>query len=233
MKIIAHRGDRGVALENSLASIQAGLALDIDAVELDVHLTSDGELVVMHDATTARVATTDVRIADITLAELQKLQLKNGQQISTLQEVLTIAAGKAIYIDIKDQGTAAALVAITRRYPAVEVAFVSRLPAELKAIRELLPGAPTYMYFLKAEYPIPRPIHMVRAAQSVQATGIGVDKLILNPLTYYLALRAGLQMYTYSIGSLWFARLLHRLYPSLDLCTSKPKLLAKHFTNHS
>jgi hypothetical protein len=70
---------------------------------------------------------------------------------------------------------------------------------------------------------VPRPIHMVRAARRAEATGLGLDKLILNPLTYWLAGRHGLTIYTYPLKSLWGARLYHRLYPRIDLMTSHPE----------
>jgi glycerophosphoryl diester phosphodiesterase len=228
MKIIGHRGARGVELENSLASIKKALELPIDAIEFDIHRTNDGALVVLHDATTGRVAEQDVRIAETSLADLRQVKLKNGQAIPLLAEVLALAGSHPIYIDIKDEGCARPLVELLHGYPDAQVSFVSRLPAELKTIRSLLPNAVTGLYFLKAEYFIARPFKMVRAAQDAQATTIGIDKLfLLNPLLYYLARRRGLQTYAYSIGSVSLARLLLFFFPKLDLCTSRPDLLTK------
>jgi glycerophosphoryl diester phosphodiesterase len=224
MKIIGHRGARGVELENSLASIQAALALDVDAIEFDIHRTKDDVFVVIHDASTGRVAEQNVRVNHVTFAELQAIRLNNGQQIPTLEEVLRIAGTRSLYIDIKDQDSAGPLVQLVDKYPA-DITFVSRLAGELRAIRELRPEAPTYLYFLKAENLIPRPVHMVHAAQAIQATGIGLDKLIINPLTYSLARKSGLKVYAYSIGSRGLARLFAKLYPGIDICTSHPELL--------
>jgi glycerophosphoryl diester phosphodiesterase len=229
MKIIGHRGTRGTELENSLASIRAALQLDLDAIEFDIHHTSDGVLMVIHDSTTARVADQVVRISDVTYAELSKIQLRNGQHIPTLKEVLKLAGSHPLYIDIKDTGSAEPLVRLLKDYPEADITFVSFLPAELKRIRELLPHAHTYVYFRKREYLVPRPFKMFHTAERIDATGISIDKLFLNPVLYTLARRRGLNMYVYSIGSLTFARLLARFYPAVDLCTSHPERLNTHF----
>jgi glycerophosphoryl diester phosphodiesterase len=230
MKIIGHRGARGVELENSIASIEAAFKLDVDAIEFDIHRTSDDVFVVIHDATTGRVAEQDVRVRDVTYAELRAIRLKNGQQIPTLEEVLRIAGNRSLYIDIKDPDSAGPLLQLVDKHP-TDITFVSRLANELQAIRDLRPDAPTYLYFLKAENLIPRPVHMVRAAKAIQATGIGLDKLIINPLTYSLARKNGLKVYSYSVGSRAVARLFARLYPGIDLCTSHPELLNRQFVS--
>ena len=223
MKIIGHRGARGTELENSLASIQAALALDLDAIEFDIHRTRDDQLVVMHDATTKRTAGEDVRIADVTLDELRHVRLQNEQAIPTLEEVLQLAGDHALYIDIKDEGTVPLLLQLLKQYPAPQITVVSRLVHELTAVRAERPDIPAYLYFLKAEHPLPRPIHMVHVARRAGITGLALDKLIINPITYRLAVRSGLRMYCYPIQSLRGARLLHFLYPRVDIMASRPE----------
>jgi glycerophosphoryl diester phosphodiesterase len=228
-KIIGHRGARGIELENSIASIRAALALDVDAVEFDVHRTSDGEIVVLHDDTTRRVADKNVRVNETTFKELQTLQLKNGQQIPTFEDVLKLAGSKPIYIDIKDSGCAEKLLRVLRKYPKARVGFVSARTQELEKIHELEPQVPTSIYFLKAKTIIPRPIKMVRVAQRIHATGIAIDKFFLNPITYHLAIRSGLDMYVYSVGTATLARLIHTLYPRINFATGHPERLHKVF----
>lgn len=228
MKIIGHRGSRGTELENSLASFRAAVKLKIDGFEFDIHRTLDGQLVVMHDDTTGRTANKKLRINDATFAQLQKIQLKNGQPIPTPAEIFDIAGDFPIYLDIKDSGCADKIVELLRAYPAAKVTLVSFRPAELERVRKLLPDAPTYIYFLKKKLQT-RPIHMVRVALQIHATGIAIDKVAMNPLTYFLARSKGLKMYSYSIGSIHLARLYHWLYPELDLCTSQPERLVRLF----
>ncbi len=223
MKIIGHRGARGTQLENSLASIEQALTLDLDAIEFDIHRTKDDVLVVMHDATTKRTAGEDVRIADVTYAELQAIRLKNGQEIPTAEAVLRLAGKRLIYIDIKDSGTVSLLVQLLKKYPDPEIVVVSSLVDELLAIKKLRPQTPTYLYFYKKEHPIIRPIWMVRESRRAQAHGLAMDRLLINPLTYWLACRQKLEMYVYPISSLRMARFFLFLYPTMDIATSHPE----------
>jgi glycerophosphoryl diester phosphodiesterase len=71
--VIGHRGDRTHAPENTLESIRHALALGVDAVEFDLHVSRDGVLVLMHDATLDRTTDGSGPIALRTLAQLKKL----------------------------------------------------------------------------------------------------------------------------------------------------------------
>jgi glycerophosphoryl diester phosphodiesterase len=109
VEIVGHRGAAHDAPENTLPSLQLGLEQHADAVEIDVYLTRDGKIVVMHDATTARTAGVDKRIDQQTLAELRKLDAGRwkgeqwaGTRIPTLAEVLDIIpADRKLFIEIK------------------------------------------------------------------------------------------------------------------------------------
>lgn len=218
---------RGVELENSLSSFRAAMHSTADAIEFDIHRTRDGKLVVIHDDKTGRVAKQNVRINDITFNELRSIELKNGQTIPTLKEVLDIAGSRELYIDIKDKGCIKELLRTLRQHPEARPTFISRHASELKKIHEIIPSAPTYIYFLKAENIVPRPVKWVRIARNIQATGIGLNKLFLNPLAYGLAKRAGLKIYAYPINSAWLASLILFCYPGLDIITDHPDKLNK------
>lgn len=108
-EIIAHRGASHDAPENSLAAFRLGWEQQADAVELDIRLSSDGHVVVMHDATTLRTGGYDKPVSEQTLAGLAQLDIgswKNpewaGEHIPRLTEVLaTVPPGKKIFIEIK------------------------------------------------------------------------------------------------------------------------------------
>ena len=70
---VAHRGGAGLAPENTLAAFRVGLEQGADALELDVHLSSDGELVVIHDPILARTTNAAGEVGGMTLAELRLL----------------------------------------------------------------------------------------------------------------------------------------------------------------
>ena len=95
--IIAHRGAAGYEVENSLAAFRAAGDLGADAVELDIHSTADGALVVHHDETIGHH-----HIAHCSLAEVREHPLANGEPIPTLEEALAvIVPGMIACVEIK------------------------------------------------------------------------------------------------------------------------------------
>lgn len=97
MKIYAHRGASGTRPENTLAAFEKAAGLAIHGVELDVHLSKDGELVVIHDETIDRTSNGVGYVKDLTLAELRAYDYGSwfndefaGETIPTLAEVLEI-----------------------------------------------------------------------------------------------------------------------------------------------
>ncbi len=79
--------------ENSLAAFRAAVEKDY-GIELDVHLTKDGHLVVHHDDSLKRLTGKDIVIADSTLAEIRACKLPNGEPVPTYDEVLETVAGR-------------------------------------------------------------------------------------------------------------------------------------------
>ena len=86
--IFAHRGASGSAPENTMAAFQLALQQHADGIELDVHLTADGQVVVIHDQDLSRTTNGQGMVDQLTLEELKHLDAGNGEQIPTLEEVL-------------------------------------------------------------------------------------------------------------------------------------------------
>ena len=108
----AHRGLHGNGLpENSMAAFRAALEGGY-GIELDIHLTKDGDLAVIHDTSLKRTAGADVKITDLTVDELKQYRLEGtGEQIPLFHEVLDLYAGKApLIIELKADDNAEALV---------------------------------------------------------------------------------------------------------------------------
>ncbi len=104
---IGHRGAKGHAPENTLKSFSKAVELGCDMTELDVHLCGSGELVVIHDETVERTTDGSGAVANRTLRELKRLDAGQGEQISTLGEVLNLLKGRIILnIELKGLGTA-------------------------------------------------------------------------------------------------------------------------------
>lgn len=109
VEIIAHRGASHDAPENTLAAFKLGWRQKADAVELDIWLSQDGKIIVIHDDNTKRTAGLDRKIAQHTLAELRALDAGRwkgdqwaGERIPTLDQVLPlIPKGRRLFIEIK------------------------------------------------------------------------------------------------------------------------------------
>ena len=107
-KILAHRGSAGTHPENTFASYQAAIDAGSDGIEIDVHVTKDGELVVLHDATVNRTTNGVGYVKDFSVAEIKQLDAGSwfseaftGEQIPTLKEVLAFIAQTNLLLNIE------------------------------------------------------------------------------------------------------------------------------------
>ncbi|MCO6174484.1 glycerophosphodiester phosphodiesterase [Flavobacterium sp. NRK F10] len=115
--IIGHRGASGHITENTLESIQRALDLNVDAIEIDVHVCASGEVVVFHDFTLDRLTDTIGAISDFSLEELKKIKIKDTFYIPTLEEVLHLVNRKCwINIELKGEHTAVPVFKILEKY---------------------------------------------------------------------------------------------------------------------
>jgi glycerophosphoryl diester phosphodiesterase len=107
--VIGHRGAAGYAPENTMVSFERGMSLGVDAIELDIHPTRDGELVVIHDPTLERTTNGQGFVSAHTLEQLRQLDAGSwfdpsfkDCRIPTLIEVLDWARGRTkVVIEIK------------------------------------------------------------------------------------------------------------------------------------
>lgn len=114
---IGHRGARGYEPENTLIGFQKALALIVDQIELDIHSSADGEIMVIHDETIDRTTNGNGYVNSFTRLELQQFQIEGQQYIPTLIEVLNLIDRKcSINIEIKSNGLANKLVGIIEQY---------------------------------------------------------------------------------------------------------------------
>jgi glycerophosphoryl diester phosphodiesterase len=111
MYIVGHRGARGLAPENTLASFRAGIKAGADWIEFDVRATNDGRVVVIHDATTLRISSSLKRIKSTDYKTLRQVKIFDDFTIPTLAEAMNAIEGLAkVNIEIKSTGCAQAVV---------------------------------------------------------------------------------------------------------------------------
>jgi len=158
-RVFAHRGGSGLAPENTIAAFDNGLSLGADGLELDVHVSRDGVVVVHHDRTLER--TTDLRgpVASRTAVELARADAGfafardgafpfrgRGVGIPTLADVLARYRDVPIIIELKEnrEHLARAAIDVVRRADAVDrVCFGSFWLRVLRAIRRIEPAVAT------------------------------------------------------------------------------------------
>ncbi len=118
--VFGHRGVRGERPENTLAAFEHAADEGADAIELDVRTCKSGELVVIHDATLARVTEhADVRaVGDLDWDELRRVDVGQGQTVPLLVEVLELARGRRLSVNVemkRDAPDRTAIVSATAR----------------------------------------------------------------------------------------------------------------------
>lgn len=119
MLIGGHRGNPAEYPENTLASFRSALDLGLDFIECDVHLSRDGHLVVIHDETVDRTTDGSGAVAEMTCAELRRLDAGRGERIPLLSEVIDLCGDRAILaVEIKQP---------RRGYPEIEARLFEAL----------------------------------------------------------------------------------------------------------
>ncbi len=159
-RVIAHRGFSGAAPENTLASVRAAIEVKADMVEIDVTLTTDGHIVVIHDETLDRTTDGSGDVFRATLAELQELDAGSwfdpsfaGEHIPTLDDVLAEVEGRILVnVEIKSEAVARGVVtkvaSAIREHGMVDQVVVSSFsPMALQEMHSVAPEIRTAVLY--------------------------------------------------------------------------------------
>lgn len=147
VEVTGHRGAAAVEPENTLRGIHYALSLNLDRAEVDVHLSEDQQLVVIHNATVDRTTNGTGKIADLSLAQIKELDAGKGERVPTLQEVIDVfreawqqGRKTLLQIELKGEATAAPTVAAVQRNGIESRVVLTSFNAERVAeARRLLP----------------------------------------------------------------------------------------------
>lgn len=198
MLIIGHRGAGGLAPENTMAALAAGVEVGADMLEIDVRLTKDGVPIVIHDSRLLRTHRLRESVAGLTYEELSMLTAE--QPIPTLAEVLDTYFGTILLnIELKARGSGqVVLQLLTSRYIKKSkhwdnVILSSFKGAELLSIRRQAPKANLAMLHNE------NPFLFVAYQRFVQFTAVGFHRLYLNRFALEIAKKAGLFVYVYTV----------------------------------
>ncbi|QEL15817.1 glycerophosphodiester phosphodiesterase family protein [Limnoglobus roseus] len=237
-EIIGHRGASFDAPENTVAAMKLAWEQNADASELDTYLTKDGKAVVIHDATTKRVAGVDLKVADHTLAELHALDVGKwkgekftGEKLPTLEEMLaTVAPGKKVYVEVKCGPEIVPELDRLLKASGLKpeqtpvIAFNANVIAAVKKAR---PDVPAYWLAslkpAKGKQP-PTAEELIEKAKSVNADGLDLSGEESLDATFAKKVKdAGLKLYVWTVNDAAVAK---RLAPYVEgITTDRPAWL--------
>ena len=197
-RIAAHRGGAALWPENSLLAFRNAMALGSDLLEFDVHLTRDGGVAVIHDATVERTTDATGAVASMTVADLRRLRLKGpegtltSEHVPTLDDVLEAAAASSVRLLVEVKGPAARV-----RYDGLEEKILAALasaglqdratvmafnPDVIARVRSLAPRARTTLLVSRGavERAGARPEATVGWAVAAGVTDVGLEHTLVD-----------------------------------------------------
>ncbi len=215
---IGHRGAAGLEPENTLRSFRRAATEGADAIELDLRLTRDGHLVVLHDADVDRTTGGSGPVADMTLDEIKHLDAGLGERIPAFEEVLE-TIHLPIHAELKAVEAAEPLAALIRnRRLAGRVTPISFAPEALRRVKLSLPDLPVGL-ILSGGSP------GLTEARSVGASLVSPQAAYLDAAMVEGYRRAGLRVTTWTVNESEEMRRVLRL--GVDgIVTDRPDLLS-------
>jgi glycerophosphoryl diester phosphodiesterase len=206
--VIGHRGCAGEAPENTLASFQLALEQGCDGIELDIHLSRDGQLIVCHDPTVNRTTDGSGWIYEMTLEELKQLDAGawfqdryRGQRMPTLEEVLDLMPqDQWINVEIKHsygRHIEPRLAELLKARGRMETTVVSSFDHKsLVHLKKLLPDVKIGLLYME---------NLVNHVKLAEMTGVQVHSLHpyyrnIDQADIQAAIAHGLSLYPYTIN---------------------------------
>lgn len=190
MKIIGHRGARGLATENTLESFQKAIDLGVDGIEFDVWTSKDGVAIVNHDEDLLRMTGRKGLIPELTYEQISQIRTLDGKFIPTADQVMNKFRSVLMVVEIKDRILTEAVTEFLQRHRHRGPIVISYNYLVLAELKKLFPEL--------CMFPLSKhPLQMIKVAQKYGLEGIGINSWSLNPIVYWLAKRHGLEVYIY------------------------------------
>jgi len=202
---IAHRGASGTFPENTVSAFRAAIDAGADMCELDVQLSRDGAIVVIHDDTVERTTDGTGEVAELTLEELRRLDAGakfksgafKGAQIPTLDEVFAVTSGKCgLNIELKAGGLEHPVAQIMQARDALSDSIVSSFDWEyLKIIQRL------HFNIRVALLAEEKPVDLLMNAIAMRAHAINPRWDMVTSDLCKAAHERGLKVYTWTVDA--------------------------------
>lgn len=224
MHILGHRGAPREEPENTLRSLHRALELGVDAVEVDVHLSRDGRVVVIHDDTVDRTTNGRGRVRDLTFAELRELDAGKGERLPSLEEVIDLVRGQAhLVVEVKDPEAGLPVLRIFQERGVFQDAqVISFWHPLVKALKEQEPRLHTGVLLVGC------PVDPAGLGQAARAESLFLNYAYVTPELVAVAHAHGLHVYVWNIDDLETLK----VYLKMDLDgigTNRPDVLVNYF----
>lgn len=214
--VYAHRGVSAGFPENTLPAFARALELEVEGIELDVHLSADGVPVVIHDETVDRTTDGSGSVANLTAAQLAELDAGNGEPVPTLAQVLDLVAGHLhVDIEVKAAEAADAALALARARLNLRFAISSFNHDVLRHVRRV--DAMAELWPLTAAVSD----EVLETARDLGSPRIAVYDRMLNEEIMQAVAAAGLGVWVWTVNDPERAAELVR-YGAVGICTDDP-----------
>ena len=209
VQVIAHRGVSSISPENTMIAFERAIEIGADAIETDVQMTKDGQLVLIHDERLNRTTDGKGWVKDYTLAELKKLDagswyssIYSKQTIPTLDELFTLIKPTSLWInlEIKDgfvlyPGIEEKIVSKVKEYQLEDRVIISSFNHySIVKIKELASELKTAILYMEGLY---QPWNY---AKSLGAMALHPSKELVFPEIIHGAHEAGMKLYPYTVN---------------------------------
>ena len=220
---MGHRGAPAYEPENTLRSLQLALTMGVDAVEVDVQLSQDGHLVVIHDDTVDRTTNGRGRVRDLTFAELRRLDAGKGERLPSLEEVAELVKGKAhLFVELKPPEAAPPLLHFFQQQDLfADATLISFWHPVVKALKEQEPRLKTGVLMVGC------PVDPVSLAQKARAEVLLFNYAYVNQDLITQAHHQGLKTYIWNIDHLDTLKIYLPLHPD-GIGSNRPDVLVEY-----
>lgn len=214
VEIIAHRGASFVAPENTVASAKLGFEMKADAVEVDIWMTKDNRIVVIHDDNTSRTSGVDLKVPEALASEVRKIDVGQfkaekykGEKVPYLPEILNlIPEDKKIFVEIKHgEKILPYLFEMIERSPKKsQIIIIGFNLNTIAKFKEKMPEIPTY--WLKGtdkdkttQKHIPHDVALIKMAKEKNIDGLNLHYSGITEEFAKEVKKSGLKLYAWTV----------------------------------
>ena len=207
---VSHRAAGGTHAENTLAGIEASLAVGCEAIEIDVRATRDGALVLMHDATLQRTTGDPRAVAAVTLEKLRARRVTTtatgatvpGEPRPTLDEALAAIDGRAaVVVDfVLDAIADACVQAVNAAHAGPWTWWTAHPPKLARHLAESCPGSRSFLGWTPRDGFAHAPEQALEIAERHGLAGLMANHRYIDESAVWHARRAGLAVYCWTVN---------------------------------